>query len=96
MSGEIEELEQQMRAAAQEMDFELARQLRDQINLIRGGASAEDAAVADTAGLTRQQNGAMGLGTSQGKPALPKAWKPPRKPDPMTSNHRKKRPEPQR
>jgi hypothetical protein len=64
MSGEMEELENRMRAAAEAMDFELARQLRDQLHLIRGGASAEEAAIADTAGLTRQQNGAMGLGTA--------------------------------
>jgi len=90
MAGEIEELEHQMYAAAEAMNFELARQLRDQINLIRGGASAEDAAIADTAGLTRQRNGAMGLGTSQSKPKPPAGWSPPRKPDPMTSGRSRK------
>jgi hypothetical protein len=91
MSGEIAALEQRMRVAAEAMDFELARQLRDQINLIRGGASVEDAVRADTAGLTRQQNGSMGLGSSQAKPARPAGWKPPRRPDPMTSNRSGKR-----
>lgn len=91
MSGEIEELEQRMRAAAEAMDFELARQLRDQINLIRGGASADEAASVETAGLIRQQNGAMGLGTSQSKPMPPFGWTPPKKPDPMTSNRSRKR-----
>jgi hypothetical protein len=91
MCGEIEELEQRMRVAADTMDFELARQLRDQINLIRGGASAEDAANADTAGLTRQQNGSMGLGSSHAKPVLPEGWKPPQKPDLMTSQQSRRR-----
>jgi hypothetical protein len=39
---------------------------------------------ANTAGLKRQQPGAMGLGTSQQKVTPPAGWKPPPKPDPMT------------
>lgn len=73
-----------MAAAAAAEDYELARRLRDQIALIRGGATPEEAAAADTAGLKRQQPGAMGLGTSQQRMTPPKGWKPPRKPDPMT------------
>lgn len=91
MLGEIEKLEHRMRVAAEGMDFELARRLRDQINLIRGGASGDEAAAADTAGLMRQQNGAMGLGTSQSKPTRPAGWIPPEKPDPMTSSRSRKR-----
>jgi hypothetical protein len=91
MAGEIEELEHRMRAAAEAMDFELARQLRDQINLVRGGASVDDAAAADTSRLKRQRNGAMGLGTSQSKPTPPAGWKAPAKPDPMTSGRSLKR-----
>ena len=61
----MEPLRQRIRAAAERLDFEEARTLRAQINLLRGGA--EDMAV-DTSGLTRQQPGAMGLGTSQSRP----------------------------
>jgi hypothetical protein len=85
MSARIKELERRMAEASAAMNFEEARRLRDEINLIRGGASAEAAAQADTSGLSRQRAGAMGKGTSQPKPVLPEGWKPPRKPDPMTS-----------
>ncbi len=91
MSPNIDELERRMQSAADAMDFELARQLRDQINLIRGGASPEEAAKADTSGLTRQRSGAMGIGTSQSKPVPPEGWKAPRKPDPMTTHQSKRR-----
>jgi hypothetical protein len=77
----IEELRHQMEVAADRLDFEEARRLRDRITLLRGGA--EDAGV-DTSGLTRQQPGSMGLGTSQSRPERPKGWVPPKKPDPMT------------
>lgn len=84
MADEIERLRVAMAAAAAAEDFELARRYRDRIALIRGGASLEEAAAADTSGLVRQQPGAMGLGTSQQKLTPPKGWKPPKKPDPMT------------
>ncbi len=77
----IEDLRLQMEAAADRLDYEEARRLRDRITLLRGGA--EDDAV-DTSGLTRQRPGAMGLGTSQSHPERPEGWVPPRKPDPMT------------
>lgn len=71
-----------MEAAAERLDFEAAKALRDRINLLRGGASGD--ADVDTSGLTRQQPGAMGLGTSQSRPERPAGWIPPKKPDPMT------------
>jgi hypothetical protein len=74
-----------MEAAALAMDFEEATRLRDQLNLIRGGASRAEAEQADTSGLARQQPGAMGLGTSQQRMIPPAGWKPPRRPDPLTS-----------
>lgn len=77
----LAELRRQMEAAAERLDFEKAKRLRDRINLLRGGA--EDAGV-DTSGLTRQQPGAMGLGTSQSRPERPAGWVPPKKPDPRT------------
>ncbi|TGX54985.1 excinuclease ABC subunit B [Sphingomonas gei] len=84
MSDSIDDLHEQMEAAAEAMDFEEARRLRDRINLIRGGATRDAAAEADTSGLIRQQPGAMGLGTSRQRATPPPGWKPPPKPDPMT------------
>ena len=84
MTADIEQLQMRMEAAAAALDFEEARRLRDQINLLRGGASAEDAAAADTSGIARQQPGRMGLGTSQQRMTPPPGWRAPRKPDPMT------------
>ena len=92
VSDPIEALTQRMIAAAEAEDFETAQRLRDQINLIRGGATPQEAQAADTAGLRRQSPGAMGLGTSQQRMTPPPGWTPPKKPDPMTSstNRRKK------
>ncbi len=80
-----------MAEAAAALDFEEARRLRYRIALIRGGAPIDQAKAADTDGLTRQQPGAMGLGTSQQKVTPPPGWTPPRKPDPMTKHHSKRR-----
>lgn len=91
MGTHIENLEREMRAAADAMDFETARRLRDQINLLRGGASPEDAAAADTSGLVRQKAGAMGIGTSQSTPVKPPGWVPPRRPDVMTTGRSRRR-----
>jgi len=91
MDDTIEDLRKRMEAAAQAMNFEEAQRLRDRINLIRGGASSEDAERADTTGLTRQEPGKMGLGTSQQRVTPPPGWKPPRKPDPMTRGHNRRR-----
>ena len=52
--SEIDELERRMDLAARALDFEQARRLRDQLNLLRGGASAADSAAGDTSSLTRQ------------------------------------------
>ncbi|HWT41551.1 MAG TPA: UvrB/UvrC motif-containing protein [Sphingopyxis sp.] len=84
MSDTIETLTRKMEAAVEALDFENARRYRDQINLLRGGATLEEALEADLTGLTRQQPGAMGLGTSQQRMTPPLGWKPPAKPDPMT------------
>ncbi len=80
-----------MAAAAAALDYEEARRFRDLIALVRGGASLDDAMAADTAGLKRQQPGAMGLGTSQQKVSPPAGWTPPRKPDPMTRGRSRRR-----
>ena len=88
---EIERVRVAMEAAAEALDFEEARRLRDQLALLRGGASAEEAAEAETVGLIRQQPGAMGLGTSQQRMTPPPGWKKPVKPDPMTKGRSRKR-----
>ena len=81
---DIEALRRQMEAAAAAMDFETAGRLRDQISVLRGGGG-----VADTTGLTRQQPGAMGLGTSQQRMTPPPGWVKPKKPDPMTKGRKR-------
>jgi hypothetical protein len=85
MTDTIDQLRRRMEAAAEAMDFEEARRLRDRIALLRDGADADLAAAADASGLTRQQPGAMGLGSSQQRVSPPAGWAPPRKPDPMTT-----------
>ncbi|AQR75815.1 excinuclease ABC subunit B [Sphingomonas sp. LM7] len=91
MPETIDDLHRQMEAAAEAMEFEEARRLRDRINLMRGGATRDEASDADTSGLTRQQPGAMGLGTSQQRVTPPPGWKPPTKPDPMTKATNRRR-----
>lgn len=90
MTDTIWQLQRRMEAAASALDFEQARRLRDRINLLRNGASAAEASQLDTSGLTRQQPGAMGLGTSQQKYEPPPGWKPPSKPDNMTTGRKRK------
>ncbi len=85
MSETIPELQRKMDAAALALDFEEAKRCRDKISLMRGGATASEAENADLLGVERQQPGAMGLGTSQQRVTPPQGWKPPPKPDPMTS-----------
>lgn len=91
MDSEIEDLQRRMEAAAAALDFEEARRLRDRLNLIRGGATPAEAARADTSGLTRQQPGNMGIGTSQPRPTPPPGWRAPPKPDPMTRSTGRRR-----
>ena len=88
MTVSIEDLRQEMEAAAAALDFERARALRDRINLLRGGA---DDVEVDTSDLVRQQPGAMGLGTSQQRMTPPEGWVKPKKPDPMTKGRSRKR-----
>ena len=90
MTDTIESLRARMEAAAAALDFEEARRLRDRINLMRGGATAAQAARADTSGMTRQRPGAMGLGTSQQQVEPPPGWTPPARPDPMTTGRRRR------
>ena len=91
MADSLETLRQRMEAAAEALDFEEAKRLRDQISLMRGGATSAEAEQADVAGLVRQQPGAMGLGTSQQRVTPPAGWKPPPKPDPLTPDRGSRR-----
>ncbi len=59
MNTDTHDLELSTAAASATMDFEEARHLRDQINLIRG-ASPEDAARADTWGADAAKIGRNG------------------------------------
>ncbi|MEH3038780.1 MAG: UvrB/UvrC motif-containing protein [Sphingomonas paucimobilis] len=89
MTETIDTLRAEMEAAAAAaMDFETASRLRDRINLLRGGAAPQAAQAADTSGLTRQQPGAMGLGTSRQRVEPPAGWTPPKKPDLMVTRKR--------
>lgn len=85
MSDTIESLRRRMERAALALDFEEAKRCRDQIAMLRGGASPDEAKQADFAGLQRQEPGAMGLGTSQQRVTPPPGWKRPAKPDPLTT-----------
>lgn len=91
MSSDLETLYREMVAAAEALDFDRARALRDRMALLRGGAAADTVEGADTSGLTRQQPGRMGLGTSQQEVTPPDGWKPPRKPDLMTRGRSRRR-----
>jgi hypothetical protein len=77
----IVELEAEMADAAAREDFERAAQLRNEIAELRGG----DATV------RQPPPGQMGLGTQIPVAAPPKGWRPPKKPDPMTTNVRPRR-----
>ena len=88
----IDTLRQQMEAAADAQDFALAARLRDQISILRGQSPDADVAAIDPSGLTRQQPGKMGIGTSQQRYTPPPGWKPPPKPDPMTRGQGRKKP----
>jgi hypothetical protein len=91
MTDTIEELQRRMEAAVRDLDFEEATRCRDRISLMRSGATATEAQEADLSGLVRQQPGSMGLGTSQQRLSPPEGWRPPPKPDPMTSGQTARR-----
>lgn len=83
----IDELRLALERAAAAMDFEEASRLRDRISVLRlANVEAEvEVEDIDTSGLTRQQPGAMGLGTSQQTMTPPAGWVRPKKPDPLTA-----------
>jgi hypothetical protein len=86
MTTALETLRLKMEAAAEAEDFEAAARLRDQYSLVRGQPGAKIPEEMDTSRLHRQQPGRMGLGTSEQAVVPPPGWKPPKRPDPMTSS----------
>jgi hypothetical protein len=74
----LDDLEVRMRKAAADGDFETAAALRDAIARIRSGESD----------LREQIPGRMGLGTSQEDYVRDPTRPLPKKPDPMTKNHK--------
>jgi hypothetical protein len=86
VTGEVDDLaalERRMAEAVAAEDFETAARLRDRIAALK---------VKGDGGLFRRQTpGRMGLGTDQQVMAPPKGWKPPKKPDLMTSNTKPRR-----
>lgn len=80
---DIEALRRRMAEAVAAEDYEAAARLRDRIAglLPKAGESL----------FRRQVPGRMGLGTDQQAMDPPKGWKPPRKPDLLTSNVKPRR-----
>ena len=85
LSDRIAFLMNEMTAAAAADDFERAKDCRDRIALLRGGADSDAVDNVDLTGVHRLMPGAMGLGTNQSRIAPPTGWRPPPKPDPMTT-----------
>jgi hypothetical protein len=72
-------LQAEVDRAVERGEDERAEQLRTRLRELEGG---------QTSYLRPQRPGAMGLGTSDEVPRRPAGWKPPKKPDPMTSRRR--------
>jgi hypothetical protein len=89
MTDAIEKLRKQMEAAAEALDFEEARRLRDQLSLLQIRPDAVISADLDTSRLKRQVPGQMGLGTSDPAFLPPEGWIPPKKPDFLTIGRRR-------
>ena len=63
-------------------DYEMAARLRDRIAALEPQTPSK---------LRRQEPGKMGLGTSDQKFRPPDGWKPPKRPDMMTTNTKPRR-----
>ena len=79
----IDTLRRLMARAVADEDFEAAARLRDRIAAL-GPPVAESL-------FQRQTPGRMGLGTDQQVYRPPPGWKPPKRPDPLTSSTKPRR-----
>ncbi len=86
------ELERQMAAAAERLDFEAAARLRNELSALRGQVAAPlssdggDSGSAITTTVSQPRPGAMGLGTNAPVRQPPQGWTKPKRPDPMTTS----------
>ncbi|WP_197410704.1 UvrB/UvrC motif-containing protein [Devosia epidermidihirudinis] len=81
------QLEREMAAAAEAMDFERATVLRNEMARIRGEEPVKEGDP-DTVTVGQPPPGAMGLGTQVPVRQPPKGWVKPKKPDFMTKGKR--------
>ena len=77
----------QMQAAAEQMDFETATALRNEIARLKGEAPIKEGDP-DTVTVGQPPPGAMGLGTNAPVRQPPKGWVKPKKPDLMTKGRK--------
>lgn len=86
-------LEKQMEQAAADFDFETAAALRDEIARLKGEHGAATTVV-DESGeavsviVGQAPPGQIGLGSNAPLRQPPKGWTKPKKPNPMTKNHK--------
>lgn len=82
MEDDLTALKQFLADAVLAEDYEMAATLRDRIAAFEPTTPSK---------LRRQEPGKMGLGTSDQKFKPPEGWKPPKRPDMMTANHKPRR-----
>lgn len=82
-------IEAAMKEAAARQDFEAAAALRNRLIVARQTGHDPGDVDADFAGVGRQRPGAMGIGSQVPRREPPPGWKPPPKPDAMTTNRKR-------
>jgi hypothetical protein len=82
MDDDLAVLKQFLADAVLAEDYEMAATLRDRIAALEPKTPSK---------LRRQEPGKMGLGTSDQKFRPPEGWKPPKRPDMMTTNTKPRR-----
>ena len=87
MTDNLSALNQALADAVLAEDYEIAATLRDRIAALE----PQDTKDMSPSKLRRQEPGKMGLGTSDQKFKPPPGWKPPKRPDMMTSNTKPRR-----